>query len=177
MRSRTKSHYAITSLEKIGKVSCVVTQNIDGLHSKAGTKNVIELHGTDRFVKCQTCQELSAPDPHYQTFRQTRKPPICPCGGYLKPATISFGQNLCQDDLYKSIDFAREADLAIAMGSTLGVYPAAEIPCIVAKNGHPLIVITKGVTDQDASGLITLKIDDDIASIFPEAVEQVVGMH
>ena len=89
-------HHAIVALENAGKVSAVLTQNIDGLHALAGSdsRRLIELHGTNLFVECQTCLWRGDPEPHFEHFRIHRKPPLCECGGYLKPATISFGQNL-----------------------------------------------------------------------------------
>src|SRR5438874_5721012 len=79
-------HHAIVALERAGKVRSVVTQNIDGLHRRAGTSPelLIELHGTDLIVECQTCRAKSEPAPHLESFRQTRRPPRCVCGGLLK---------------------------------------------------------------------------------------------
>ena len=157
------------------KLCCVVTQNIDGLHRAAGTseQKLIELHGTNSFVECQTCHELSDPQPHFEYFKRTGKPPICHCQGYLKHATISFGQNLREKDLNLAIDKAHQADLAIALGSTLAVYPAAEIPCITARNGHPYVIVNLGETDQDHFDFVTMKINADIASIFVKAVDSI----
>jgi len=88
-------HAAIVQLEDAGKVLAVVTQNIDALHSRAGTtaEKLVELHGTNSFVECQTCGERSEPGAHFEYFGRTRRAPICDCGGFLKPATISFGQD------------------------------------------------------------------------------------
>src|SRR5215471_12806306 len=85
------THEAIVQLERAGKLLAVVTQNIDGLHSRAGTsaEKLVELHGTNSFVECQSCGELTDPAPHFESFGKTRQPPICHCGGFLKPATIS----------------------------------------------------------------------------------------
>src|SRR5436189_3414163 len=95
------THDAIVQLERAGKVLMVVTQNIDGLHSRAGTtpSRLVELHGTNSSVECQSCGQRSDPELHFEFFRTTRKPPVCVCGGFLKPATISFGQNLRSVDL------------------------------------------------------------------------------
>ncbi|WP_372365823.1 NAD-dependent deacetylase [Candidatus Uabimicrobium sp. HlEnr_7] len=167
-------HYSIAKLETLGKVCCVVTQNIDGLHRLAGTseEKLIELHGTNSFVECQTCNETSDPQAHFDFFHKTNKPPCCHCGGYLKHATVSFGQNLREKDLQLAIDKANEADLVIALGSTLAVYPAAEIPRITARKGNPYVIINRGDTDHDLFEFLTLKINDDIASIFSTIVEE-----
>src|SRR6266446_108481 len=124
------THEAIVRLERGGKLLAVVTQNIDGLHARAGTsaQRLVELHGTNSFVECQTCGRLSDPEPHFDTFRTTRRPPLCECGGFLKPATISFGQNLRNEDLERAGEAARQADLVVALGSTLSVHPAVTIP-------------------------------------------------
>ncbi len=168
------THHAIVRLEKEGKLLEVVTQNIDGLHSRAGTSaaKLVELHGTNRLVECQSCGELSDPEPHFEYFKRTRRPPVCACGGYLKPATISFGQNLRNHDLERAQDAATEADLAIALGSTLSVYPAAEIPLLAAARGVPYVVVNQGPTEHDGRGEVTLRLEGDVAEIFPPAVAE-----
>ncbi|MCP4609304.1 MAG: hypothetical protein GY845_11380, partial [Planctomycetes bacterium] len=132
-------HLAIAELEKSGKIEMVVTQNIDGLHHKGGTSQdkLVEIHGTDSEIECQACHKMSEPGPHYEYFRETNKPPVCDCGGFLKPATISFGQNLKEADLQRAVNSAGNADLAISLGSTLSVYPAANITLIAAQKGAP----------------------------------------
>ena len=88
-------HTSIADLERAGKLAMVITQNIDGLHSPAaGTsaERLVELHGTNAAVECMSCHARSDPDSHMKSFSENGKPPLCGCGGYLKPATISFGQ-------------------------------------------------------------------------------------
>jgi NAD-dependent deacetylase len=152
----------------------VITQNIDGLHSRAGTNPqfLVELHGTNSRVECQTCRRLSDPAPHFEAFRRTRKPPLCECGGFLKPATISFGQNLRAEDLERAERFAQEADLMIALGSTLSVYPAAGIPLLAANRGVPYVVINRGETEHDGNPELTLRLEGDVGEIFPAAVQK-----
>ena len=166
------THEALVQLEKAGKLAAVVTQNIDGLHSRAGTSadKLVELHGTNSRVECQTCGKLSEPEAHFESFRQTRRPPRCACGGFLKPATISFGQNLRNEDLERAQAAAAEADLAVALGSTLSVYPAANIPLMVASRGAPYVIINRGPTEQDHSPQVTLRLEGDVVEIFPPAV-------
>jgi NAD-dependent deacetylase len=166
-------HLAILDLERAGKICSVVTQNIDGLHSRAGTSasRLIELHGTNSMVECQTCGQRSDPEPHYNYFRRERRPPVCPCGGFLKPATISFGQNLRGEDLERAEQAAREADLAVALGSTLSVYPAANIPLLVAARGLPYVIINRGPTDHDGLAEVALRLEGDVGEIFPPAVK------
>jgi len=106
-------HHAIVALERAGKVAAVVTQNVDGLHRRAGNSpgRLVEMHGTDLLVECQRCHETTDPAPHFAAFRQTRRPPVCACGGLLKPATISFGQSLSPASL--------ERASAAALGGTI----------------------------------------------------------
>jgi NAD-dependent deacetylase len=171
------THDGIVRLERVNKVVAVVTQNIDGLHSRAGTSAdlLVELHGTNSFVECQSCAKLSAPEPAFQHFRQTRKPPLCDCGGFLKPATISFGQNLRPQDLERAEAFAENADLVVALGSTLSVYPAANIPLIAASHGAPYIIINRGPTDHDNLNQVTLRIEGDVGDLFPPAVDHALA--
>ena len=168
------THLAVAALGRAGRVGLVVTQNIDGLHLLAGSArdSVVELHGTDREVECQGCHDRSDPAPHFETFARTRKPPICAsCGGLLKPATISFGQQLNEEDLQRAVRGARAADLVIALGSTLSVTPAADVPLIAAQRGVPYVIINRGETAHDDHPAVTLRLDGDVAEIFPPAVE------
>ena len=169
-------HKAIVELERAGKLLAVITQNIDGLHARAGTnaKLLIELHGTNSEVECQSCGRYSDTEPHFEYFRTTRKPPRCECGGFLKPATIRFGQNLRNEDIERAEQAAKGCDLMIALGSTLSVYPAASIPLIGANRGVPYAVINRGETEHDGLREITLRMEGDLAEIFPKAVEQAV---
>jgi NAD-dependent deacetylase len=166
-------HHAIVKLEKAGKVLMVVTQNIDGLHALAGTSpdRLVELHGTNLLVECQSCKSRSDPEPHFDFFRVHRKPPLCDCGGFLKPATISFGQSLEPQALDRAQEAASRADLVVALGSTLSVYPAASFPLLAAQRGAPYVIINRGATDHDHEPSVSLRIEADVAEIFPAGVE------
>lgn len=166
-------HQAIVALERAGKLEIVVTQNIDGLHEKAGTSRakLIEIHGSDRAIACQSCGDRSDPEPHFQQFMETGEPPVCPlCGGWLKPATISFGQRLVAEDLERAAQAALECDLVIALGSTLSVYPAARIPIIAVEGGARYVIINMGETDQDNLDGLDLRLEGDVTELFPLAV-------
>ena len=165
-------HHAIVALEKAGKVLMVVTQNIDGLHALAGTSadRLVELHGTNLLVECVSCKSRTDPQPHFEFFRAHRKPPLCECGGFLKPATISFGQSLEPKTLQRAEEAAMNADLVVALGSTLSVYPAASFPLMAAQRGIPYVVINRGATDHDNEPAISLRLEGDVAEIFPPAV-------
>lgn len=170
----TPCHLAAVDLEKAGKLELLVTQNIDGLHSKAGTPvgKLVEIHGTNTLIECQRCLRRCDPEPVFDAFARTRTAPICECGGYLKPATISFGQSLNARDLAKAEKAAGESDLVISLGSTLGVYPAAGIPAMAAQRGIPFVVINQGPTDMDDAEFLTLRIEADVQELFPPAVSR-----
>jgi NAD-dependent deacetylase len=166
------AHRACVDLEAAGKLHTLVTQNVDGLHAGAGTSKgkLVEVHGTAMEVSCLDCGERTPTQPHLDEFAATRVAPLCHCGGLLKPATISFGQNLDPMTLYRAQLAAEETDLVLALGSTLSVYPAAEIPLIAARRGVPYAIINRGETDHDSSIHLTLRIDGNVSTVFPQAV-------
>jgi NAD-dependent protein deacetylase/lipoamidase len=165
-------HHAVVALERAGKVVAVVTQNVDGLHRRAGTspRLLVELHGTDLLVECQRCHATSEPGPHFVSFQTTKRPPVCPCGGLLKSATISFGQSLRAADLDRATAAAIDADLVLALGSTLSVYPAASIPLVAAQRRTPYIIVNRGPTEHDDHPSVTLRLEGDVTTIIPPAV-------
>jgi NAD-dependent deacetylase len=168
------THHAIARLESAGKMLLLATQNIDGLHEKAGTtrERLVELHGTNLKVECMACHDMLEPEAHFQAFAETRQPPICEsCGGYLKPATISFGQSLKDSDIQRAFAAARETDLTLALGSSLSVQPAALIPLMAAQNGARYVIINRGKTEHDDRSEVTLRLDGDVTEILPPAVD------
>lgn len=170
-------HAAIVALEQAGKVEMVVTQNVDGLHAVAGTSadRLVEIHGTNRKVECQSCGERTEPEPHFQSFAATGECPVCHCGGILKPATISFGQDLRADELARAFGAADRCDLVLALGSTLAVHPAASIPLYAAERGAPYVIVNQGVTDHDQLSVVTLRIEGDVVAIIPDAIAAALG--
>src|SRR5438445_2950620 len=166
-------HRAVVALERAGKIVAVVTQNVDGLHRRAGTSPalLVELHGTDLIVECQSCHATSEPAPHFVRFRETRRPPRCECGGVLKSATISFGQSLRAADLDRAAEAAAAADLVVALGSTLSVYPAATIPLLAAQRGTPYVIVNRGASEHDDHPSVTLRLEGDVTEIVPQAIE------
>jgi NAD-dependent deacetylase len=170
-------HYAVAELERSGKVELVVTQNIDGLHRDAGTsqEKLVEIHGTTREIECQSCGERSHPASHLESFAETGEPPLCHCGGFLKSATISFGQQLREVDIALAFDAAERSDLAMSLGSTLSVTPAADVPIRAAVTGARYAIVNRGVTEHDHLPLVTLRIEGDVVEAFPPAVEIALG--
>lgn len=166
----TAVHRAVVDLERAGKVLLVVTQNVDGLHRVAGTapELLVEIHGTVGEVECMSCKARSDPEPHYDSFAATGLPPACPCGGLLKPATISFGQPLRAEDVEAAFDAAEQCDLVVALGSTLTVTPAADVPLHAARRGAPYVVINQGPTEHDRWA--TVRVEGDVETVFPPAV-------
>ncbi len=171
-----KAHNALAELERMGKISTLVTQNIDGLHQDAGNSSVIELHGTNRSIECVSCGMRTLPEPSFKEFRRLKKCPLCKkCGGYLKTATISFGQAMPENLLKQAFAAASTADLAVSIGSTLEVQPASLVPLRVLEKGAPYVVINRGETAHDQ--IATLRLDGDINEILPDALEQLKIMN
>ena len=173
------AHRAIARWQAAGRVGAVITQNIDGLHEKAGCdlERLFELHGTQLAVECMDCHERTEPGPHFEFFAATRKPPECAaCGGRLKPATISFGQSLRQRDLDRSVAAARTADLMVVLGSSLLVHPAAGIPLLAVERKAPYVIINRGSTEHDDLVGLTLRLDGDVADVLPPAVDAALGL-
>jgi NAD-dependent deacetylase len=166
------AHFAVADLERRGRVQAVVTQNIDGLHQAAGSsaERVIEVHGTALKVACIACGADSDGDAAMRAFADTGVVPTCACGGWLKSATISFGQSLDPVVLSRAFAEAQRADLVLALGSTLSVHPAADIPLTAKRRGVPYVIINRGETDHDQ--LATLRLDGDVSEILPAVVDQ-----
>jgi len=172
----TRVHTALVEWEESGRLEAIVTQNVDGLHSLAGTSpdRLVELHGTNRAVECQSCGARSTPEPHFAAFRATGEPPMCHCGGFLKPATISFGQSLRVADIVRASAAADRCDLVVVLGSTLSVNPAASIPLHGAERGVPYVIVNRGPTDHDGLWAVTLRIESDVEEVLPPAVARVL---
>jgi NAD-dependent protein deacetylase/lipoamidase len=145
-------HRAVAKLVGQGKVSDVITQNVDGLHQAAGVpgERVIEVHGNATFAKCLDCglrHEFADLEP---AFRATHEPPACrSCGGIVKSATISFGQPMPEDQMERATDAALECDLFLAIGSSLVVRPAAGLPIVAKENGARLVILNRDPTELD----------------------------
>ena len=150
-------HLALARWEHRGLIRGVITQNIDGLHHIAGSRQVLELHGTSRAIECLRCGQRYEPDPWVQRFLETQQAPDCPgCGGPLKHATISFGQAMPMDVLQEAEQWSRQADLFLAIGSSLVVFPAAGLPRLAKLAGARLVIINRDDTPLDAAADLTL---------------------
>jgi NAD-dependent deacetylase len=142
-------HHAIRELERRDQLLGLITQNIDGLHSLAGVSDerLVELHGTDRFVKCLNCEKVFDPDAIYQTIIGDFKAPTCDvCGGFLKSATISFGQQMPAQAMQRAQAWSEAAEIFMVIGSSLQVQPAASFPVIAKRSGALLAIINRDET-------------------------------
>jgi NAD-dependent deacetylase len=146
------AHLAIAEMERLGKLDCVITQNIDGLHFKAGNSEdkVIQLHGTAMYVSCLTCGKRYDRDEIQERLRKGLKAPYCDdCGGPLKPATISFGQSMPEKETQEAYHRSSLSDLFVVIGSSLVVQPAASMPLVAKRNGAKLVIINRDPTSYD----------------------------
>lgn len=169
-------HHAVVKLEEMGLLAAVVTQNVDGLHQLAGTdpELIIELHGTARHVHCLSCGESHAREDFQPRVSPEGEAPACEnCGGLMKPATVSFGQPLPQEELARAARLAEECDLFLVIGSSLVVYPAAGLPMIAVRNGTPLVIINLQETTYDEHAALTLSAP--VGKVLPPAVSRLVG--
>jgi len=146
------AHYAIVDLEKMGKLSALVTQNIDNLHQKAGSNPALirELHGNMQMLVCLNCRERYPIAMVKEKYADSDNVPTCEyCRGILKPDVVFFGEALPQRTLAQAMWEAEECDLMMVIGSSLVVYPAAYVPVQAKQAGADLVIINKGPTEQD----------------------------
>jgi NAD-dependent deacetylase len=168
------AHRALVDLEHKGSLQTLVTQNIDGLHHAAGQSPgiVIEIHGNVREAKCMACGWRG---PMHETLDRVRAgeddPGCVHCGGILKSATISFGENLVADDLQRSQIEAGRADLFLAIGTSLAVYPAAGLPEIALRNGSRLVILNAEETPFDP--LADVVVREQLGDVLPALVARV----
>jgi NAD-dependent deacetylase len=147
-----QAHLAIVELEKLGKLDCIITQNVDGLHHKAGNSEakIIELHGNSTFVACLSCGKRYDRDDIQERLKKGGGAPRCDtCGGLLKPATISFGQAMPERETQEAYDRSSACDLFVVIGSSLVVQPAASMPVVAKRNGAKLVIINRDPTPYD----------------------------
>lgn len=143
-------HYALARLEALGRLRAVITQNIDELHQQAGSRRVLELHGTARKVACVSCEQTYPSEEIHRRVVAGDEAPTCDaCGGWLKSGTVSFGQPLPMDVWRESDRLARECDLFLAIGSSLQVQPAASLPVVAKRHGARLAIVTASETPLD----------------------------
>jgi NAD-dependent deacetylase len=165
-------HEAISRLVSNGKVSAVITQNVDGLHQASGIpdEQVIELHGNTTYASCLDCGERHELAPIREAFERDETLPMCnQCGGIVKTATISFGQAMPEREMLRSEQETRACDLFIAIGSSLVVYPAAGFPTLAKREGAALVILNRDPTDQDP--LADLVLNGEIGPTLSRVIE------
>ncbi|MGC9130693.1 MAG: NAD-dependent protein deacetylase [Pyrobaculum sp.] len=167
------AHYALAELEKMGKLCAVITQNVDMLHQAAGSRNVVELHGALREAVCTQC---GARYPLSEAVkRRVSGAPRCPkCGGVLKPDVVFFGEPLPRDAVREAFMLAEMADVFMAVGTSLAVYPANQLPVVAKKRGAKLVIINADETFYDfyADYIVRGRVEE----VLPRLVDKVKGM-
>jgi NAD-dependent deacetylase len=174
----TAAHDALARLEHAGKLECVVTQNVDGLHRRAGHApgRLVELHGSNLEAECVSCARRVDAAPLYLAFQQDPTPPRCACGGWMKPAVVLFGQSLRSEDVERTQEAVLRCDLVLSVGSTLQVQPAASLPLMASRLGIPYLVLNRGPTAHDDHPLVTKRLECDVNAELPAAIDAALSM-
>jgi len=167
------AHRALAELETGGRVHCLATQNIDMLHQKAGSRNVVELHGTLATLSCSQCYAQSPSRDALDAFIERGEIPHCrACGAVMKPDVILFGEQLPQKAWYQAQRAARNCDLMVVVGSSLEVLPVAGLPMQALDRGAHLIVVNNSPTYLNVRADVVLT--EDVAAILPEIAKRVL---
>jgi NAD-dependent deacetylase len=162
-----RAHLALTDLERMGFLRCVITQNIDGLHRKAGNREVIEIHGSLRETYCLNCgKEYIAPD------IPDGNPPFCPCGGILKPNTVLYGEQLPVEALSKAQEESNSCKVMLLVGTSAVTMPAAYLPLTAKQNNAKVIEINIEKAFREADYFIGEK----AGTALPKIVEKIKAM-
>jgi len=164
------AHLALAELERLGLVDAVVTQNIDLLHERAGSRHVVEVHGSIRTATCPGCGERY-PLARVLDLLAEAEAPACPaCGALLKPGVVLFGELLPSEAIVRASELARGAGVLLVVGSALEVYPVAGLPEETLAAGGELAIVNRGTTSYD--GRATVRIDGSAAEVLAGVVEQ-----
>lgn len=165
-----KGHMAVSKLVTEGKVSHVITQNIDNLHQNSGVPadKVIELHGNATYAKCLDCGARMELDEVRRIFGDNETLPLCwECGGIIKTGTVSFGQSMPEEEMLRAEQATTGCDLFLVIGSSLVVYPAASFPIFASQNGAKLVILNREPTELDhyADLVLNQEIGDTLSSV------------
>lgn len=158
------AHYALSKLEREGKLQAVITQNIDGLHQMAGSKNVIEFHGNENRYYCLSCGKTY----DMRCVVESEGVPKCSCGGMIRPDVVLYGEAPDRQNLIRAVEYAQEAELMIAGGSSLVVYPAAGLVNYLAP-GARLVILNRDETPFDSRADLVIR--EDLTKVLAEAAE------
>lgn len=167
------AHIALAQLEEKGLLQLIITQNIDGLHQKAGSKNVAEVHGNFKECICLECRRIFSSEELILQLKGSKKIPTCEvCGGVIKPNVVLFGETLPLDVLYRAQRAAQDCEVMLCVGSSLVVYPAAGLPEIAYSSGAKIIVINLQPTYIDAKAKVV--IPGEVDKVLPEIAKGIV---
>ena len=159
-------HIVLGEIEKRGLLKALITQNIDLLHQKGGSKNVIEIHGSPKVHYCMRCSGIRVSFEEAAAAVKKGEMPKCPkCGQVLKPAITFFGESLPVDALREAVSESQKADLMLVLGTSLTVYPAASMPEYTLRSGGKIVIINNMPTPMDGRALLHF---DDLGSVFEE---------
>ena len=167
------AHLSIVTLYKMGLLESVITQNIDGLHQKAGLPDtkVIELHGNTCRVRCMSCGKIISIEEAQNRIKAGDLAPACECGGFLKPDTVSFGQAMPVTEMQKATELSRNCDFFMVVGSTLLVHPAALMPDYALQQGAFLAIVNLSETPYD--GMCNVLIRGKAGEVLPKIVNEI----
>lgn len=167
-----QAHLALAELERAGTVKTIITQNIDGLHQRAGSQHVLEVHGTLDTLSCIGCYQKVSSEGYMQRYIEHGEIPHCPqCGRILKPDAVLFEEQLPAKIWLQARKATERCDLMVVAGSSLAVMPVAGLPLKAVENGAKLIIINKSDTYMDARATVVLR--GDVAEIFPAITAQI----
>jgi NAD-dependent deacetylase len=162
-------HLALAELERLGHVRAVVTQNIDLLHERAGSRDVVEVHGSIRTATCPECARAYPLAEVLTLLDGSAAPPCDDCGSIVKPDVVFFGELLPQAAMDRAAELAGSASLMLVVGSALEVYPVAGLPLDTLRAGGALVIVNRGPTAMDAKA--TLKLDGNAGEILPRVLD------
>lgn len=165
------AHHALAKLEEMGVLKAVITQNIDDLHQRAGSKRVLELHGNMQQATCLKCRKVVPIQDMIEQFVEAGEMPYCSCGGLLKPNVVLIGEQLPRWVLLEAWGEAEKCDLMMVVGSSLEIVPAAEIPFVALRCGAKAIVVNHQPTPLDSQADVVIR--EDVAEALPHIVGQV----
>jgi NAD-dependent deacetylase len=173
------AHAALARLEQAGLLEAVITQNIDRLHARAGTRELVEVHGTIDHSSCLACRErYPLADVRSRQREDAAGIPRCDCGQPLKPDVILFGEYLPADALARAEQLAADADLLLCIGSSLEVYPVAQLPAVTLTAGGQVAIITQGATPFDGRAVVRCGRDvvQELEAVLAELGPELVGV-
>ena len=177
MAMPNRGHYALVELEKQGILKCVITQNVDALHEKAGTKRLLEYHGSSIKLRCVSCNQRFHRDEFdlEKLMRESQLPPHCPrCGEVIKPDGVGFGEPIPSDVAKQSLEEAKKCDLMLICGTSAVVYPFANLPRIARRRRDVAIIEINAVsTPLTSEGISDYLIQGKTGEILPKIVEEV----